>query len=134
MSEADKTQYWLNLAQYDLDSAKIMLNSKRYLYVGFMCHQTIEKALKGTCACNHPNEVPPYTHNLIRLSDASGIANQMSEAQLNLLADLNPLYIESRYSQDMEAIHKSLTHGRSTDIYNETEALYEWIRAALCKA
>jgi HEPN domain-containing protein len=35
----DKTEYWLDLAKYDLETAKAMLYSKRYLYVGFMCHQ-----------------------------------------------------------------------------------------------
>ncbi|WP_330636719.1 HEPN domain-containing protein [Acutalibacter sp.] len=27
--------------------AKAMLETKRFLYVGFMCHQTIEKGLKA---------------------------------------------------------------------------------------
>ncbi len=39
----DKVKYWLELSDYDLGTALAMLNSKRYLYVGFMCHQTIEK-------------------------------------------------------------------------------------------
>ena len=31
---------------YDLDTAKAMLKSERYLYVGFMCNLAIEKILK----------------------------------------------------------------------------------------
>jgi HEPN domain-containing protein len=34
-------------ADYDLDTAKAMLQTERYLYVGFMAHQAIEKALKA---------------------------------------------------------------------------------------
>ena len=45
--DKDKINYWLDLADYDLETAKAMLNSGRFLYVGFMCHQTIEKALKA---------------------------------------------------------------------------------------
>lgn len=41
-----KVKYWLDLAKYDLETAKAMLDTKRYLYVGFMCHQTIAKGLK----------------------------------------------------------------------------------------
>lgn len=41
----DKVKYWLELADYDYETALAMLESKRYLYVGFMCHQTIEKSL-----------------------------------------------------------------------------------------
>jgi hypothetical protein len=32
----DKFQYWIDLAEYDIETAKVMLQSGRYLYVGFM--------------------------------------------------------------------------------------------------
>ncbi|MCX6270368.1 MAG: HEPN domain-containing protein [Bacteroidetes bacterium] len=40
-----------------------MLRSKRYLYVGFMCHQSIEKILKAYFSFIFW-EIPPFTHNL----------------------------------------------------------------------
>lgn len=43
----EKVKYWLELSEYDLETAFAMLNSRRYLYVGFMCHQTIEKIFKA---------------------------------------------------------------------------------------
>ena len=39
---------WVNLAEYDFETAKAMMNSGRYIYVAFMCQQTIEKI--STCA------------------------------------------------------------------------------------
>ena len=42
----EKTRYWLEVAEYDLETARVVLAGKRYLYVGFMCHQAVEKALK----------------------------------------------------------------------------------------
>jgi uncharacterized protein YeeX (DUF496 family) len=42
-----KINYWIELSDYDLETAEAMLKSKRYLYVGFMCHQTIEKIFTG---------------------------------------------------------------------------------------
>ena len=39
----DKIKYWIDLSDYDLDTALAMLESRRYLYVGFMCHQTIDQ-------------------------------------------------------------------------------------------
>ena len=38
MSDFDKTEYWFNSAQYNLQTAKAMLETERFLYVGFMCH------------------------------------------------------------------------------------------------
>jgi HEPN domain-containing protein len=43
----NKITYWIDLSDYDLETAKAMLQSKRFLYVGFMCHQTVEKAFKA---------------------------------------------------------------------------------------
>ena len=43
MSDYDKVRYWDEMAGYDLETAKAMLSTKRYLYVGFMCHQSVEK-------------------------------------------------------------------------------------------
>lgn len=42
----EKVRYWLEIAEYDLETARAMLETGRYLYVGFMCHQVVEKALK----------------------------------------------------------------------------------------
>ena len=43
----DNVKYWVEMSDYDFDTANAMLETKRYLYVGFMCHQTIEKILKA---------------------------------------------------------------------------------------
>ena len=43
----NKVQYWIDLAEYDIETAEAMFETKRFLYVGFMCHQVIEKSLKG---------------------------------------------------------------------------------------
>ena len=55
---AGRIKYWIDLADYDSKTAAAMLKTKRYLYVGFMCHQVIEKALKA-CYVRNRNAVPP---------------------------------------------------------------------------
>ena len=49
------------MANYDLETAKAMLKTKRYLYVGFMCNQVIEKILKAYFV-KIKKVQPPYTH------------------------------------------------------------------------
>jgi len=63
---ADYAEYWLDLANYDLSAARAMLKSKHWLYVGFMCHQVIEKALKGVIS--QDGSLPPKIHQLMRLA------------------------------------------------------------------
>lgn len=42
-----KVTYWIEMSDYDLETANAMLLTGRYLHVGFMCHQAIEKILKA---------------------------------------------------------------------------------------
>jgi HEPN domain-containing protein len=78
MESDERVRYWLDLAQYDLDTAQAMLETKRYLYVGFMCHQTVEKALKGLIV-QFKAENPPPIHSLLRLADLSGCKEEAEE-------------------------------------------------------
>ena len=63
-----KVAYWTEIANEDLEVAKDLFKTKRWLYVAFMCHQAIEKTLKAYWCGTQPDE-PPYTHNHKRLAD-----------------------------------------------------------------
>ncbi len=39
-------KYWITSSDYDLITAEAMMQTERFLYVGFMAHQTIEKIIK----------------------------------------------------------------------------------------
>lgn len=63
MDNREKYEYWLETAKYDLETAKIMMNNGRYIYVVFMCQQAIEKLTKGIYTLYTNNE-PPLIHNI----------------------------------------------------------------------
>lgn len=126
----EKVAYWLELAQYDLDSAKVMLNGGRYLYVGFMCHQTVEKVLKSYYVFIK-KEAPPYTHNLTLIAKEADIYGRFTDEQKDILDILEPLNLEARYPTYKEKLMKSLTKERCEKIMRETEDLYKWIRENL---
>ena len=126
----DKVKYWLDLSDYDLDTAKAMLDSKRHLYVGFMCHQTIEKIFKAYFAHIHP-ETPPYTHSLSYLAKKGEFYEEFSEHQKNFIDQIEPLNIEARYPSHKERLLKSLTDTVCQKIIQNTEELQQWIKAKL---
>lgn len=128
MSDFNKSAYWFDGAEYDLQTARAMLETRRMLYVGFMCHQAIEKALKGCFVARKPDEELPYIHKLMRLANLCGLSSEMSEEQLDLLDTLSPLNIEARYPLQKERLLASLTVPRCEQMIKETEALYQWIR------
>lgn len=47
--EQHKTiQYWLDCAQYDLDTGKSLLDAKRFPYALFFAHLALEKRIKSS--------------------------------------------------------------------------------------
>lgn len=128
--QAEKREYWLDLARYDLDTAEVMLNGSRYLYVGFMCHQVIEKALKASIWALTGNE-PEYIHTLARLLRASGLSDDVPGNLAGLIDVLEPLNVEARYPTHKDKLMKSLTHERSEEILRQTKEMYTWIKSKL---
>ena len=128
----EKVEYWLDLAYEDVDVAKIMLNNGKYLYCGFMCHQTVEKALKAVIArdCTD-DELPPKIHHLQRLAERAGVFTEMSEEQKMILRKLNPLNIEARYPEYKNRVASNLNKDICQELVNETEGLLWWIKQQL---
>jgi HEPN domain-containing protein len=126
----EKLKYWLELAEYDLETAKVMLDGGRHLYVGFMCHQVIEKALKGYYVSVLADD-PPFTHNLTILARKSGVLGTLSDEHKDTIDLLEPLNVEARYPTAKDKLLKALTGQRCISVLKRTEALFTWIKARL---
>jgi len=127
MSEIDKIEFWLNSAEYDFKTAEAMFETKRFLYVGFMCHLTIEKTLKAYYI-KVKNSIPPYTHNLQFLAEQSGIFYNLSEEQKDFIDLLQPLNIRARYPHSKDELFKFLTESKCKYILEKTLELMLWIK------
>ena len=127
----ENTAYWFEMAEYDLETAKAMLSTKRYLYVAFMCHQTIEKTLKAVIAETNDGSEPPKTHNLIRLSELSKLMDLFSPQQKKFITLLTPMNIEARYTAYKDLVAAGLTDEKCALLIKETEDFYLWIKQKL---
>jgi len=128
--EQVKTQvaYWLGLCEYDLETAKVMQTSKRFLYVGFMCHQVVEKGFKALYIHLHC-AFPPRIHALVELAKRTGVYGNLSNTQQALLDTLEPLNIECRYPAQKDLLLAALTESRCRELIDETEEMLAWIKA-----
>ena len=86
----EKTEYWLNLCNDDLETAKVLLEKKRLLHMGFFCHMIVEKSLKAAIV-SQTDKIPPKTHDLPRLANLGGIWDKLSIEQKDLFKTLMPL-------------------------------------------
>jgi HEPN domain-containing protein len=125
-----KVKYWIEISDYDLETAEAMLTSKRYLYVGFMCHQTIEKAFKAYFS-SLKSETPPYSHSLSFLAKRGDFYELFTEEQKEFIDLLEPLNIEARYPSHKDRILKSLTYSKCVEIIKKSTELQQWIKERL---
>ena len=126
----DKVAYWLDIAEYDFETAEAMYSTGRWLYVAFMCHQVIEKTLKAYWCATQTN-VPPYTHSHMRLADGSGLYEQMDDDQRDFLDIITNYNIEARYPEDKESLSQTLTKQFCRQMIDETKKLQLWIKDKL---
>ena len=126
----DKVKYWLDIADYDYATAGDLMKSKRWLYVGFMCHQALEKTLKAYWTASQPND-PPYTHNLIRLAEGSAIYEVMSVEQKAFMDIMTPMNIEARYPDYKSRLAADLNADVCKQIMEQTQEMLLWIKSKL---
>lgn len=122
-----RVRYWISLAEYDLETAGAMLRTARHLYVGFMCHQAVEKMLKAAWQAEHADRLPPRTHNLERLASEAGLIESLPERHRRVLIELEPLNVEARYPSHRDALLEKLTKRYCTGLVGRATRLTAWI-------
>ena len=127
----EKSKYWLELSEYDFSCARVLLDGEKYLYVAFMCHQTIEKSLKSVIAKNKPSINMPKIHDLIVLAKIAKLYWGFSEEQKDLIDKLEPLNVQARYPSHKQKLMWTLTRRVCLEMIEETEELLLWIKSKL---
>ena len=126
MTQSEIVEFWISKAKEELVSARIMLDSGRYLYAGFMCHQSIEKAMKAYYIFLF-DELHPHTHSLNSLAKKTNLTDKVQESHVKTLKKLDPLYIKARYEDYKSDISSLLTGDYCEILLKETEELCLWI-------
>lgn len=138
MNSREKYEYWLEAAQYDLESARVMMNGGRYMYVAFMCQQAIEKLTKGIYTLYTDNEAP-MIHNIWNIYKK--LEHEVDFEELLPIEDfeenlqkykiffveLLSYYISGRYPSFKEKISNSIDSNTAKKILSSTEEVFEWI-------
>jgi len=119
---------WIKSSDYDIKTASSLLKSKRYIYVIFMCHLSIEKALKAL-VIQETKEMPPKIHDLRRLTDLAGIEIPMHHQAI--LAHLNEASVPTRYPEDMSKLVKHYNKAAAERYLADTKGLLKWLKTRI---
>jgi HEPN domain-containing protein len=116
---------WFIQSDYDIETADAMLKTGRYVYCVFMCHLSLEKALKGLIV-EKLDKVPSKIHNLIFLADELNL--ELKEEQLKFVYKLNALSITTRYPEELKKLLKIFNAESTEQILNSTKEIQQWIK------
>lgn len=125
----EEVRKWFIQAEYDFETAKENLQNKRFSFVVFLCHQSVEKALKSIVV---KREKDPtlfiQSHSLIYLGKKARIPENFH----TFLRNLTPEYVVTRYpSESTSAPYELYDENIAKDYLNKTEELLKWIRQHL---
>ena len=130
MAREDIVQKWLDHVHEDVSAAEDLHKTGHQLYVAFLCHQAIEKALKAYYIATH-DEDPRYTHSHSKLLEDCGLTDEISPEHLRFIDFMVPMYIKARYPEQKVAAARSLTKEICEHIIKTTKELTQWIEERL---
>lgn len=115
MANEERANKWLDIVAEDLSVAEDLYKTKHWLYVAFMCHQVVEKALKAYwCVCR--DDAPPFIHDHKRIAEGCGLYSKMSDEQKLFLTKIRQMNIEARYQEYKDELAALLNQEIAEDI------------------
>jgi HEPN domain-containing protein len=99
MRRSEEAKRWFSEAEWDLESARILHESRRYNSCAFLCQQAAEKCVKGLL---YSIGESPFGHSVLELLQrfAQARGSDISELR-SLAAELDRHYIPARYPNAM---------------------------------
>ena len=126
MAREDIARKWLEQVDEDMLAADALYHSGRWLYIGFLCHQAIEKLIKAYWFAMRDDE-PFYLHNHFRLLEGCGLKAMLSEEQRRFIEIMSPMYIAARYPEYKSQVARMLNENGSAYIIEQTKKFKQWI-------
>jgi len=119
------TKNWIDTANYDFKTAEAMLKSRRYIYVIFMCHLSIEKMIKAVIS-TEVKGLPPKSHSLLYLSQKALLA--YPENIQSFIEQLDNVSVVTRYPEDLKKISVEFNKKKVEEVFKMTRRTLKWLK------
>jgi HEPN domain-containing protein len=91
----------------------------------FFVHLSLEKLLKAH-VCRHTQDLAPRLHNLVRLAELATLP--LSQAQVDVLAEINAFHIEGRYP---DVLIPPPSQDKAEGYLRRAQEIYRWLMKRL---
>lgn len=123
-----RVEDWIRQAVEDLDTARILIEVKKYYASAYYSQQSAEKALKYLLLLHGKD--PGKTHALLELSEMiekEGI--EVNEQIKEDLMVLSPHFLISRYPDVANGLPADQYNKNiAEDLYNKAKRVVEWVK------
>jgi len=111
-----------------MDTAELICNVGRFFYAVFMCHLSLEKALKGIYTAKL-GRIPPKTHSLIYLIERMKL--HVPDERYDFIYTLNRISTQIRYPDDLHRMLENFDEEKTRRIIARSREALEWIKTRL---
>jgi HEPN domain-containing protein len=125
MEQQIKHEEWFFQSDYDLETAQFMLQAERNVYCIFMCHLSLEKALKGLYIKRF-NQIPPKLHDLMYFVEK--LALDPENTHRDFLIWLNRKGVTTRYAEDLKKMINQFSREYTENVFQQTKTIQQWIK------
>jgi HEPN domain-containing protein len=130
MDKIKSSKEWSKQAEYDMETAMAMLDTERYIYCVFMCHLSIEKALKALYT-KKLGKNPSKTHSLVYLAQSMHLG--LPEKTKEFLETLDAVSVPTRYPEELEELIEEYSKDRTKNILDKSKKALRWLKQQLNK-
>jgi len=120
--------HWIETSDDDFNTMFILFRSKSYHWALFMGHIAIEKLLKAYFVKYNQNHAP-FTHNLYRLAELSGL--EISEEHAEWLFKITTFNLNARYDDYKKEFYNMCTVDFTKEWIEKIKNLQQWIKQTL---
>jgi HEPN domain-containing protein len=127
-NKSELIEYWAKSSKMDIEAALDLYKTKKYPHCLFFAHLSVEKLLKALFVKTKKKH-SPITHNLMLLAKESNL--ELSELQVEQLAEINTFNIEARYPDEKFKFYKKCTPEFTEKYMKVIEEMLNWLKKKL---
>lgn len=120
--------HWIETSDDDFNTMLSLYNSKSYSWSLFLGHISVEKLLKALYVKRF-REHAPFTHNLYRLSELTGL--EISEEYSDWLDEITSFILNARYDDYKREFYMLCTPEYTQNWLEKIKTIRIWIKGML---
>jgi HEPN domain-containing protein len=128
MSSEEKFEHWLDVAQYDLRTAEVLLNNGIWIYAVFMCQQAVEKLVKGLYILYLDDNVPKI-HSIETIIEffEDNLPVKVPPETLDFFETLSSCYLNNRYPEYKDKMGVKIKEPEAKALFSQTKEVFAWL-------